>query len=258
MTRLNDGDQHGTSLFHDLNTIGLGINDDPDVETTRRSQVSSQPKSCGLGFMQDPTLMRIGSAISGLLLVLFLVVHLAGLLPALIAPVQFEHYATALHHQPWLPVLEVGLAATAVVHLSCTIAKTLRNQGAGNTAALRSRRGRPLDALASRSKMAAGVITLGFLALHLQQLRWPRPSDGLERELLQQVLQQPIILVVYAAGSLAIGLHLLHGAEAAHRNLGLLNPANSPSIRWGGRLLASGIGGGYLLISLGLALGGLA
>ena len=201
---------------------------------------------------------RIGSAISGLLLVLFLVVHLAGLLPALMAPVQFEHYATALHHQPWLPVLEVGLAATAVVHLSCTIAKTLRNQGAGNTAALRSRRGRPLDALASRSKMAAGVITLGFLALHLQQLRWPRPSDGLERELLQHLLQQPISLVVYAAGSLAIGLHLLHGAEAAHRNLGLLTPANGPSIRWGGRLLASMIGAGFLLISLGLALGELA
>ena len=48
--------------------------------------------------MQVPTLMRIGSALSGLLLVLFLVVHLAGLLPALLAPVLFEHYATALHH----------------------------------------------------------------------------------------------------------------------------------------------------------------
>ena len=52
--------------------------------------------------------------------------------------------------------------------------------------------------------------------------------------------------------------HLLHGAEAAHRNLGLLTPANGPSLRWGGRLLASVIGGGFLLTSLGLALGGLA
>ena len=129
--------------------------------------------------MQVPTLMRIGSALSGLLLVLFLVVHLAGLLPALLAPVLFEHYATALHHQPWLPVLEVGLTTTAAIHLSFTIAKTLLNRGAGNTAALRSRRGRPLEALASRSKVAAGLITLGFLALHLQQLRWPRPADGL-------------------------------------------------------------------------------
>ncbi len=208
--------------------------------------------------MQEPTLVRIGSALSGLMLVLFLVVHLAGLLPALVAPVQFEHYATALHHQPWLPLLEISLAATAAVHLSFTIAKTLRNRGAGNTAALRSRRGRPLDALASRSKVAASVITLGFLLLHLQQLRWPRPSDGLEREVLQQVLLQPISLGVYAAGSLAVGLHLLHGAEAAHRNMGWLTPANGASIRWGGRLLASGIGGGFLLISLGLALGALA
>ena len=208
--------------------------------------------------MQEPTVMRMGSALSGLLLVLFLLVHLAGLLLALIAPVQFEQYTTALHHQPWLPLLEVGLAATAATHLSLTVAKTLRNRRAGNTAALRSRRGRPLEALASRSKVAAGLITLGFLALHLRQLRWPRPADGLERELLVQVLLQPITLVVYAAGSLAVGLHLLHGAEAAHRNLGLLTPANGPSIRWGGRLLAAGIGGGFLLISLGLALGGLA
>ena len=208
--------------------------------------------------MQEPSVTRIGSALSGLLLVLFLVVHLAGLFPALIAPVQFEQYATVLHQQPWLPLLEISLAATAAVHLSLTIAKTLRNRGAGNTATLRSRRGRPLEALASRSKVAAGVITLGFLLLHLQQLRWPRPTDGLERLVLQQVLHQPISLVVYVAGSLAIGLHLLHGAEAAHRNLGLLTPANGASIRWGGRLLASGIGGGFLLISLGLALGGLA
>ena len=76
--------------------------------------------------------------------------------------------------------------------------------------------------------------------------------------MLVQVLMQPISLLVYAAGSLAIGLHLLHGAEAAHRNLGLLSPANGPSLRWGGRLLASVIGGGFLLTSLGLALGGLA
>ena len=208
--------------------------------------------------MQDPTLMRIGSALSGLLMVLFLVVHLAGLLPALIAPAQFEHYATALHHQPWLPILEVSLAGTAAVHLIFTAAKTLRNRRAGNTAALRSRRGRPIEALASRSKVAAGMITLGFLTLHLQQLRWPRPVDGLEREVLLKVLQQPTSLLVYGLGSLAIGLHLLHGAEAAHRNLGFLNPVNGPSIRWGGRLLATVIGGGFLLISLKLGLGGLA
>ena len=203
-------------------------------------------------------LNRIGSALSGLLLVLFAVVHLIGLLPALMAPDRFEAYATALHHTSWLRLLEVGLASTAAVHLICTLGKTLLNRRAGNTTALKSRRQQPLDALASRSKVAAGLITLGFLALHLKQLRWARPGDGQEREILLQVLQQPINLVIYALGSLALGLHLLHGAEAAHRNLGLLTPANGSSMRWGGRLLATMIGGGFLLISLGLALGGLA
>jgi succinate dehydrogenase / fumarate reductase cytochrome b subunit len=69
------------------------------------------------------------------------------------------------------------------------------------------------------------------------------------------VLQQPISLAVYGLGALAIGLHLVHGAEAAHRSLGWLNPANKSAIRFGGRLLAALLSGGFLLISLGLALG---
>ena len=96
--------------------------------------------------------------------------------------------------------------------------------------------------------------------VQITKIRWKALSDikGKISDRFQQVLRQPISLMIYAAGSVAIGLHLLHGAEAAHRKLGLLTPANGPSIRWGGRLLASLIGSGFLLISLVLALGGLA
>ena len=202
--------------------------------------------------------VRSGSAISGLILVLFLLVHLAGLVPALVATEQFEHYASALHHSSWLALIELGLAATAVAHILLTLIKTIRNRQAGNAAALRSRRNQPLAAFASGNKVLAGVITLGFLALHLQQLRWPRPADGLELNQLSSVLQHPINLAIYAAASLAIGLHLLHGAEAAHRSLGWLTPANGQMLRLGGRLLAALISAGFLMISLGVALGGAA
>ena len=202
--------------------------------------------------------VRSGSAISGLILVLFLLVHLAGLVPALVATEQFEHYASALHHSSWLALIELGLAATAVAHILLTLIKTIRNRQAGNAAALRSRRNQPLAAFASGNKVLAGVITLGFLALHLQQLRWPRPADGLELNQLSSVLQQPINLAIYALGSVAIGLHLLHGAEAAHRSLGWLTPANGQMLRLGGRLLAALISAGFLMISLGVALGGAA
>ena len=202
--------------------------------------------------------VRSGSAISGLILVLFLLVHLAGLVPALVATEQFEHYASALHHSSWLALIELGLAATAVAHILLTLIKTIRNRQAGNAAALRSRRNQPLAAFASGNKVLAGVITLGFLALHLQQLRWPRPADGLELNQLSSVLQEPINLAIYALGSVAIGLHLLHGAEAAHRSLGWLTPANGQMLRLGGRLLAALISAGFLMISLGVALGGAA
>ena len=202
--------------------------------------------------------VRSGSAISGLILVMFLLVHLAGLVPALVATEQFEQYASALHHSSWLALIELGLAATAVAHILLTLIKTIRNRRAGNAAALRSRRNQPLAAFASGNKVLAGVITLGFLALHLQQLRWPRPADGLELNQLSSVLQQPINLAIYALGSVAIGLHLLHGAEAAHRSLGWLTPANGQMLRLGGRLLAALISAGFLMISLGVALGGAA
>ena len=199
--------------------------------------------------------IRNANALSGLLLVLFLVVHLAGLTSALGAPASFEAYAIGLHHNPWLKPLELGLALTSLLHISLSIHKGLRNRQAGNTAQLNSRRAEPFAAWASRSKTIAGVITLGFLGLHLKQLRFPRPMDGHEREALVHVLQQPFSLAVYGLGALAIGLHLVHGAEAAHRSLGWLDPANKSAIRFGGRLLAALLSGGFLLISLGLGLG---
>ena len=41
--------------------------------------------------------VRTGAALSGLLLVLFTLVHLGGLIPAVLAPERFEAYASALH-----------------------------------------------------------------------------------------------------------------------------------------------------------------
>ena len=202
--------------------------------------------------------VRTGAALSGLLLVLFTLVHLGGLIPAVLAPEQFEAYASALHTSSWLRPLEIGLTVIAGLHVSFTITKAISNRRAGNSAQLSSRRDAPLAALASRSKGIAGLVTLAFLVVHLNQLRWPRPAAGQEGAALSSVLQQPLNAVVYAAAALVLALHLLHGTEAAHRSLGWLSPTNRSALRIGGRLMATLIGGGFLLISLSLALGGAA
>ena len=205
--------------------------------------------------LYSPTRLRESAAVSGLLLVVFVIVHLLGLIPALMLPEAFESYAAMLHNSRWTPVIEIGVVISALVHITTTILKYLNNQSAGNHASLTSRRAAPIAAFASRTKAFAGIILLGFLIIHISQLRFTRPSDGFELAALQQILTQPLYLVIYISGSLAIALHLLHGAEAAHRSLGWLHPGNSKVLHQVGRVLASLIGGGFILISLAIALG---
>ena len=97
-----------------------------------------------------PADIRTGTAVSGLLLVLFIVVHLLGLIPALVAPDQFEAYATALHASPWLPLVEISLVLMALVHIGLSLSKAISNRQAGNSAQLSSRRQAHLAALSCR------------------------------------------------------------------------------------------------------------
>lgn len=207
--------------------------------------------------------LRPASAASGLLLVLFLLLHLAGVALAPLAPQRFEAYAAALHRSAWLPAAELALLAVALVHLGLSLLRAVLNRRAAGAARpqLRSRRTgplAPLAALAARSQVAGGLLLLLFLALHLAQLRWPRPAAGAEMAALAAALASPWSLALYLAAALALALHLFHGGEAAHRSLGLLQPANASAIRVAARLLALLIGAGFMVVTLALALPALA
>lgn len=200
---------------------------------------------------------RLPVALSGLLLVGFLILHLTGVSIALPDPDLFEHWAASLHHSFWLPLAELALLAIALTHALLSLLKRLLNMRAGNTAQLRSRRRDPLGplaAVAARSQGPAGLVLLVFLVLHLIQLRLHRPPDGSELLALQTVLAQPLNLLLYVLAALALALHLFHGGEAAHRSLGFLNPANAGRIRLTARILAITLGGGFTVVTLGIGL----
>lgn len=196
---------------------------------------------------------RPALATSGLILVLFVLAHLAGVVLAAINPAAFEAYAAALHAKPWLPLLELALAAVAAVHLVLTAAMVVSNRQAGNGARLVSRRADPWAALAARMAPWSGGVLLVFVLVHLRQLRWPRPVAGDELVRLAQALDPAWALLLYGAGGLALGLHLFHGGEAAHRSLGWLDPASRDPIRNATRWLALAVGGGFVLLTLLLA-----
>jgi len=201
-------------------------------------------------------------AVSGLLLVLFLVVHLAGASLALFDPGAFEAWAALLHRQIWLPPLELALLLLLLLHPLLALRRSLLHAqargpaAAGPLSALRVSRRQgtlePLVALAGRLLPWSGALLLLFLAVHLGQLRLVRPDADRELEALQGALTPPLALALYVAAGLAVLLHLLHGNESAHRSLGLLEPANRAAIRGGGRLLALLLGGGFALLPLAL------
>lgn len=191
---------------------------------------------------------RLVIAGSGLFMVLFLLLHLPGVALALVQPQVFEAYAAALHQSRWLLPAEGLLAASVLSHLVLTAQKVMANRQAGNGAALVSRRADPLAALAARSLPASGAVLLLFLGVHLAQLRWPRPSAGLELARLLEVLSGPLCVLLYGAAGLAVGLHLFHGGEAAHRSLGLLDQVNGGRIRTGSRAVALVVGGGFAVL----------
>jgi succinate dehydrogenase / fumarate reductase cytochrome b subunit len=203
----------------------------------------------------------VAIAASGLLLVLFSLVHLAGLGLAWWDPPGFERYAAALHQAPWLPFAELGLLLLLLVHPARALARTLANRAArGGGGQPRSRRVggvEPLAALAGRLMPWSGGLLLLFLAVHLVQLRLRRPEAGAELAALQAVLRQPHWLALYAAAGVALALHLVHGQESAPRRLGLFNPRQGQAIRWAGRGLALLIGTGFTVLPFALLGSGL-
>jgi succinate dehydrogenase / fumarate reductase cytochrome b subunit len=199
------------------------------------------------------SVVRFWVALSGLLLVVFVLVHLAGVLLAAWAPASFEMYAASLHRAVVLPFVELGLLVAALSHVGFSLTKAMSNRLAGNHAILVSRRHDPLAAFAAASQAIGGVLLLLFLGLHLSQLRWPRPGAGEELVALRAVLAQPVSLAIYLAASLVVGLHLFHGGEAAHRSLGILDPMNAGRIRKAARGMAWLVAGGFILATLWLA-----
>jgi succinate dehydrogenase / fumarate reductase cytochrome b subunit len=203
---------------------------------------------------------RVAIAASGLLLVLFSVVHLAGLGLAWWDPPGFERYAAALHQATWLPLAELALLLLLLLHPARALARTLANRAArGGGPPPRSRRGeglQSLPALAGRLMPWSGGLLLLFLLVHLLQLRLRRPAAGAELAALRAVLEQPPWLALYAAAGVALAFHLVHGQESAFRSLGLLQPRQAFAIRWAGRGLAVLIGTGFTLLPFVL-LGGM-
>jgi succinate dehydrogenase / fumarate reductase cytochrome b subunit len=174
-------------------------------------------------------------AISGIVLLGYVFLHMLGNLKAYLGAPDMNHYAEWLRELlvPFFPrtvtlwLLRVVLIAAFVLHIHAAYSLTRMN-----------RRARPVGYAAGRDYVAAnfasrtmrwtGVIVALFVLFHLADLTWGTVNPDFVRgdaynNLVDSFERVPVALL-YIVANVALGVHIFHGAWALFNSLGLNNP----------------------------------
>lgn len=216
-------------------------------------------KSVG-SFYRSSIGRKVLMALTGLVLIGFVIGHLVGNLQVFSSPDKINGYAEFLHHTgPALWVARIFLILCTVIHVWAAISLTRENQRA---------RGGPRYAvkhtiratLASRTMRLTGFVVLAFVVYHLLHFtiggvdanfkaNLPLYTLGAEYHILGvgvvpagtavldvhtmmvKGFQNPIVSVFYIVAVGLLSYHILHGLESMFQTLGLRNGSWSRALR---------------------------
>jgi succinate dehydrogenase / fumarate reductase cytochrome b subunit len=195
--------------------------------------------------------------ITGLLLFVYMVLHLAGNVLIFAGAGTFNEYSHKLIANPLIVPIELGLLAVFVLHIYKTVRMVLANQAArpvgyqkrvnaGHT----SRK-----SFASSTMIGSGLFLVLFILVHVKQFKfgsyYQTISDSPIRDLYRteiEVFRNPFWVLFYVVGTLVVGLHLRHGIASGFQSIGLDHPLYTRRLTIIGILLAVIIGGGLGII----------
>jgi succinate dehydrogenase / fumarate reductase cytochrome b subunit len=161
---------------------------------------------------------------SGLLLWLWVVVHVAGNLTLFSGPATADGYAAALRQTPAaLWAVRAGLAAAAVVHVAGVV--SLARAGRAARPRHHAHAAHRASTVAARTMRVGGALLLAFVVYHLLHLTLGFFHPGFLRgHVYANVvmgLRPAWVAAIYVAAAVLLGLHLFHGLWAAARSLGV-------------------------------------
>ena len=205
-------------------------------------------------FDQFEDFSRLMLTISGVLLIIFLILHLASLTLIFVDADFFEKYSDWLHSSHLFHYFEISLLSVSTIHIFLTLRKIILNRKLGNNIRLISKRNDFLGSISARLQPICGLIILFFIIIHLSQLRFPHPISGKEIYTIKETLEKPMVYLLYILSGLALSLHLYHGGESSFRSLGLLNKKNKILIRFITRRFGIILGLGFSIIAAFLSI----
>lgn len=186
---------------------------------------------------------KVLTGLTGFMLMGFIIAHLLGNFTLLIGPEAFNHYAhfleTAFHG--WLIyIFEVGIIAIFLVHMASAVTVAVTDKIKARPVAYEKKEdagGASRMTLASKSMIYTGVLLVLFVIWHVKSFKFggalmiPDGHGGEIKDLYTVVANafaQPLVVGIYVAIMLMLGLHLRHGFWSAFQSLGWTRKATLP------------------------------
>ena len=205
---------------------------------------------------------KIFVAVSGAILIGYLILHMAGNLWSLAGPGTVEPHIDEYAHwlrtfgEPLIPyegiiwVVRAILLAALVVHVVGVVQLKKRNRSARPAEFPARRIGRSWE---SNLMMVSGTVILAFLVFHILQFTTltidiTPLTEGAIYANLYNAFQEWYIVAIYVIAVVLLGTHLRHAIWSLFQTLGLDNPERNQQIRTGASLLTVILVAGFISV----------
>jgi succinate dehydrogenase cytochrome b subunit len=206
---------------------------------------------------------KILIGITGVALVLYLLIHIAGNMVVFFGPAAYNKYAYVLEGNPLLPIIEIGLLLVFLIHIFKTVRMYLANRSLRPVRYAQKKYAGPPSrkTFASSTMILSGLWLLAFLIIHVKTFRFSPeeewPAGGRNLYLLEmQAFTNPLVVAFYVISMVIVGSHLWHGVSSAFQSLGLDKPAWTRFILPAGKVIAVIVAGGFIVIAIWAHLNG--
>ena len=211
-------------------------------------------------FWQSQVGKKFVSAVTGVLLFLFVVGHLLGNLQAFQGAAKFNAYAEFLQSAKGLLwVVRLVMLTALVLHATAGIQLYLASRAA-RPEPYRVPLANPAT-VSSKTMIWTGLLTLAFVIYHLLDLTIGAAlvHSGFDQKNaflnLVNTFRSVGKVVFYGVSIIGLGLHLSHGLYSMWQSLGFRHPLWTPTIQKAGVLLGVVLALAYLFIPAGVVVG---
>jgi succinate dehydrogenase cytochrome b subunit len=202
---------------------------------------------------------KVVMAITGLIMLLYLITHVLANLLVFQGPTRINAYSAFLHGTGGaLWAARLVLLAALVLHVIAAVQLAGRRQEARPIGYAAGREPQ-VSTFAARTIRWGGALILAFLIYHILHFTiGSAHPDFVEGDPYHNVttgFRNPIVVIVYLVAMAAVGLHLYHGVWSSGRSLGISPPSPTPLRRTVAVVLALMIWLGFTVIPIAVYAG---